>query len=95
MSRILVINSSTGEIIAALGEGPNEDFLQAIDGAETLWFSRRISRVNSRILAKRVSSAPGQPPESWREGIDDYFVEKAASVRYWHQGAWRTAPGAD
>ena len=30
-----------------------------------------------------------------QDGINDAFVEKASSVKYWQQGKWRDLQGAD
>ena len=94
LSKIVVIHSMSGEALFEFEERTDESYTQSwTDG--TMQFSRRISRVTSRALARNIRKGNGAAPERWREGIDDYFVGKASTVHYHQTGGWRTVTGAD
>lgn len=92
-SAILVIHARTGRPLAAIAAADDLNYVQTVNGGSK--FSRRISRVQPGLLARSAAASEQGKPERWREGIDDYFVEKASTVHYWHRGSWRRAAGAD
>ena len=95
VSSILVIHSKTGRVHAVLASSPDEHYLQTIDEAGTYGFSRRIGLMKPWMLRQDIREAKMPLPEWWREGIDDYFVDKASIVHYRHRASWQTVPGAD
>ena len=94
-SSILVIHSKTGQVLAVLAEWPDEHFLQTVDNAGTYGFSRRLGLMSPRMLRQDIRAAKMPLPAPWREGIDDYFVDKASQVHYRHRASWHVVLGAD
>ena len=94
-SSILVIHSRTGRILAVLASSADEHYLQTIDQAGTYGFSRRLGLMKPWMLRQDIREAKKPLPESWREGIDDYFVDTASTGHYRHRASWQTVPGAD
>ena len=93
-SRILVMHSQTGELLASLAEAADADFMQSWTDGQFV-FSRRISRTPPKVLAAAAKGGKFPRPERWRFGIDDSFVGKASQIHYMSSEVWYAAAGAD
>lgn len=65
-------------------------------GGEAIEFSRLIGKADATFIKEHYRAYGGpKPPPIDHEGIDDIFVEKASSVRYWYRGRWLKLTGSD
>jgi hypothetical protein len=70
-------------------------YLQLLDGDAAI-YSREIRTVDRDFIMGHFRSHGGpEPPPVDHHGIDDAFLEKASTTRYFHHGHWLQLPGAD
>ena len=95
-SSILVYRGGEPTDVAELARQADRDFLQTINGAGTIGFSREIDVAGVVFIRDRNKLTEGTSvPPIDHEGIDDVFIEKASVVWYWHDGRWLTLLGRD
>ena len=72
----------------------DSNWMQGI-GDGKVGYSRKIGAVDRAYIEKREAAygAPTSPID--HEGIDDGFVGKASTVRFWYKGEWIELTGAD
>ena len=96
VSSILVFWNGSTNSVAEIASSPDNDFLQTIDGAGKIGFSRMIEVVGSDYILEHYREYGGKkPPKIKHQGINDAFVEKASSVHYFHRKKWINLQGAD
>jgi hypothetical protein len=87
-----------GGSIRGIGEyfpSPDKNWLQGI-GETRAGFSRHIGRIEPGRIAEyqaRDAGAAARPFD--HDGIEEAFLEKASTVRYFDGGGWVEVPGAD
>src|SRR5690606_5937400 len=70
-------------------------WLQGMGGDEIV-YSRHIRAVDRDYILRMHQAFGGpEPPPIEHQGIEEYFVEKASSVLYCHQGKWLVLTGMD
>jgi hypothetical protein len=95
-SSILIFWGGSKKKVAEIAEAPDFDFLQTIDGNDTIGFSRGISAVNRDYILQHYRWYGGpKPPHMDHQGIDDAFIGKASTVLFYHKGRWLRLQGAD
>jgi hypothetical protein len=95
VSSILVFWNGSPRHMAKLATIPDRYFLQDI-GQGKIGFSRRISKVGKKFIQDRYHWYGGpEPPPITHEAINDGFVEKASTVRYFNGQKWIELQGAD
>ena len=95
-SVILVYRAGSPSNVAVLAPQADRNFLQTIDGAGRIGFSRELGAVGATFI--REHNHPDgtvKLPVLNHEGINDMFLEKASVVWYWHDGRWLEFAGAD
>jgi hypothetical protein len=94
-STILVFRGGSAQSVSALASSPDVGFLQTL-GFGAIGFSRLIEVADKKFIEDHHRAYGGpKPPLIDHEGIDDVYVEKASSVRYWYRGRWLTLQGSD
>src|SRR5215475_1607000 len=95
-SSILVFRADSAKLVAEIAAAKDEVFLQDVDGRGTLGYSRAISAVGKDYILEHYKAYGGpKPPPIAHQGIDDAFVDKASTVRYFYRGKWLELQGAD
>jgi hypothetical protein len=95
-SSILVFWGGSVRKVSAVAPSPDIVFLQTIDGAGNIGFSRAISALGRDYILKHYEEYGGpKPPRIDHEGINDAYVEKASGVHYYYRGKWLELQGAD
>ncbi len=95
VSAILVFPNGAVDGVREIESSPDANWLQGV-GGDRLGFSRAIAVADARYITSHYEAFGGpQPPSLDHDGIDDYFVDKASTVLYWHQGDWLRLQGAD
>jgi hypothetical protein len=96
ISSILVFWNGSIKNVAETAAAPDSDFLQTIDGAGTIGYSRTISSVNKDYALQHYRWYGGpRPPHMDHQGIDDAFIGKASRVLFYYRGKWLQLQGAD
>lgn len=96
VSSILVFWGGSTKSVANIARAEDRGYLQGIDGAGTIGFSRAIGVVDSDYILRHYREYGGpKPPPIYHEGINNAFVEKASTVLYYHRGKWLELQGAD
>ena len=95
-SSILIFAGGSSKRVTAIAESADRAFLQTIDGAGNVGFSRAIDVVGKDYLVKHHEEygGPSLPPLD-HHGINDAFAEKGSVVHYYYRGKWRQLQGAD
>ena len=95
-SSILIFAGGSSKRVTAIAESADREFLQGIDAAGNIGFSRAIDVVGKDYLVKHREEygGPSLPPVD-HQGINDAFVEKASVVHYYYRGKWLQLQGAD
>jgi hypothetical protein len=91
-SSILVYRRGETDSVAELGSRPDKDFLQ-VTAAGEIGYSRAIVTATPAYI--RGKGGLAKPATITHDGINDLFVEKGSTVRFWHEGQWLELPGAD
>ena len=96
VSSILVFWNGSTKSVAEIASSDDKGFLQTIDGAGNAGFSRAIDIVDKNYIIEHYREYGGRkPPQIKHQGINDAFVEKASSVRYFYRKKWLELQGAD
>jgi hypothetical protein len=98
VSVILVFWNGSIKSVAEIARADDRDFLQTgagDDGSKAI-FSRAIDVVDKDYILEHYREYNGtKPPPIKHQGINDAYVEKASTVRYFHRGRWLELQGAD
>jgi hypothetical protein len=95
-SSILVFWGGSVSKVSAIAASPDIGFLQTIDGARNIGFSRALGAVGRDYILKHYHAYGGpKPPSIDHQGINDVYVEKGSVVHYYHRGKWLELQGAD
>ena len=96
-SAILVYRDGAAPAAAELEPLPDATFLQVVDAAGGIGFSRGLSTGTPDHIRRHAVRGPVSSPRLAidHDGIEDAFVEKASSIWYWSDGQWSRLPGAD
>lgn len=96
VSSILVFWNGSTKSVAEIASSNDKDFLQTIDGAGNVGFSRAIGVVDKDYILEHSREYGGRKPQQIKhQGINDAFMEKASSVHYFYRKKWFELPGAD
>lgn len=96
VSSILVFWGGSDTSVAEISRAPDRDYLQVIDGAGRIGFSRVLNGVDRKyILDHYQNYGRPKPPPIKHQGINDAFAEKASVVHYFYRGHWIELQGAD
>ena len=94
-STILVYRHGQASVAAELARDSDAGYLQTIDGAGAIGFSRGLAPVGADFIRKHHDTADPPLPVLDHEGIDDAFVGKGSKVHYFSAGKWLVLSGAD
>ena len=92
VSRILVFAGERPDSVVELAASPDRMFLQTVT-EDQIGYSRAIAVVTAKAMRKYLAGECGG--EARHDGINDAFVGKASTVRYWCRGKWLELSGAD
>lgn len=96
VSSILVFWKGSTRSVAEIARSDDKSFLQTINGAGKIGFSRAIGVVDKNYILEHYRQYGGRkPPQVEHQGINDAFIEKASSVRYFYRRRWLELQGAD
>lgn len=96
VSSILVFWNGSTKSVAEIARSEDKGFLQTVDGAGNVGFSRAIDVVGKDYILEHYKEYGGRkPPQIKYQGINDAFVEKASSVHYFYRKRWLELQGAD
>ncbi len=96
VSSILVFWNGSTKSVAEIASSDDKGFLQTIDGAGNVGFSRAIGVVAKDYILEHYREYGGRkPPQIRHQGINDAFVEKASAVHYFYRKRWLELQGAD
>jgi hypothetical protein len=99
ISSILVFWNGSAKKITVLDTYPDNEWFQSIGSGQD-GFSRLIMVASKEQIlgyhdyAKEFRDVPDLPPLT-HDGIDQFFVNKASTVRYYYKGHWLNLSGAD
>ena len=94
-SAILVYRGGAAPAAAELAQRPDSNFLQVVDGAGGIGFSRRLATAAPDRIRQHASQQRTSMSDPDHDGIEDAFLEKGSSIWYWFGGRWLELPGAD
>jgi hypothetical protein len=94
-SSILVYRAGLLPAAAELARLPDATFLQVVDGAGGIGFSRSLSTAAPSHIRHHAADRLLPTPVIDHDGIEDAFLEKSSSIWYWAGGKWLELPGAD
>lgn len=95
VSSILVYGGNSTDHVAELATMADKVHLQDV-GRGRIGFSRQIGVADSeRVRDQRTSLGRLAPPRTDIDGIEDFFLEKASTIWYWHEAEWLELPGSD
>lgn len=96
VSSIWVFWGGSAKAISKIAEAEDAGYLQTIDEYGTLGFSRSIAAVGKEYIIKhsRAYDGPKLPPIH-HQGIDDAYLGKASTIRYYYREKWLELQGAD
>lgn len=96
VSSILVFWSGSIKSVAEIAASDDKGFLQTIDGAGNIGFSRAIDVVDKNYILEHYREDGGRKSLKIKhQGINDAFVEKASLVHYFYRNRWLELQGAD
>ena len=94
-SAILVFRSGIATSVDELARRPDADFLQVV-APGVIGYSRGINTIpRAELMRRRGRLGPLAPATLDHGAIDDAFVEKASTIRYWDGRRWLELPGSD
>ena len=95
ISSILIFRGASVKDVASLAPAEDKSYLQ-VGGPTTIEFSRAIFAASPTQI-RSYHKAFGGPalPRLDHDGINDAFMDKASTVRYWIGGKWLELQGAD
>jgi hypothetical protein len=94
-STILVYRNGQTSPAAELSREADAGYLQTIDGAGAIGFSRAIAPATGDWIRRHHNSADPPLPLLDHEGINDAFIGKGSKVHYFSAGKWLVLSGAD
>jgi len=95
VSAILVYRDGATKDVATLAALADKGFLQT-GSAKAIEFSRAINVATpAQMRIYDEAFGAGKMPRLDHDGINDAFVGKASTVRYWFGGKWLDLQGAD
>jgi hypothetical protein len=96
VSSVLVFWKGGTSRVGEIASGKDQGFLQQM-GDGKIGFSRTISVADGEYIRRQYKSYGGRkPPRSIsHQGINDAFLEKASTVRYFYSDRWLELRGAD
>jgi hypothetical protein len=95
VSAILVYRDGATKDVATLAAMADKGFLQT-GSPKAIEFSRAIGVATpARMRIYHQAFGVGKMPRVDHDGINDAFVGKASTVRYWHNGKWLELAGMD
>ena len=95
VSSMLVYRRGATDEVVQLAEAEDRHFLQG-SGGRSIVFSRLITAATAEFIhAMNKAYDAGPLPPIDHEGINDAFVDKGSSIKYWYQGKWLDLQGAD
>lgn len=98
VSSILIFWNGSTKSVAEIARAADKDFLQTSSGDDgsKATFSRAIDVVGKKYILEHYYGYDGvKPPPIKHQGINDAYVEKASTVRYFYRGRWLELHGAD
>lgn len=96
VSSILVFGNGSTKSVAEIAASDDKSFLQNVDGAGNIGFSRAIDVVDENYILEHYREYGGRKPLRIKyQGINDAFVEKASTVHYFYRKGWLVLQGAD
>jgi hypothetical protein len=96
VSAILVFWNGSTKSVAEIAPEDDKSYLQTIGEGGMAGFSRAIDVVDKDYILKHYREYNGKkPPPIKHQGINDAYVEKASTVRYFYRGRWLELHGAD
>lgn len=95
-SAILVFDGTSADWIAELGSEPDMNYLQVVDRAGAIGYSRVVAVAAPNAVRQRVrSDGPIAPDRIDHDGIEDAFVGKSSLIWYWSGQRWLRLAAAD
>ncbi len=96
VSSILIFWNGSTKSVAKIASSDDKSYLQTVDGAGTPGFSREIVVADKEYILEHYRADGGKKlPPIKQQGINDAFVEKGSSVRYFYRRRWLELQGAD
>jgi hypothetical protein len=96
ISSIIIFWRGSVARFSEISRGPDEEFLQTIDGQGTIGFSRAIGAADQEYILEHYRSYDGpKPPPLNHEGIEDAFLGKVSTIYYYFARRWRELQGGD
>ena len=93
ISTILVFRSGGTSHVDELARRDDADYLQVIDDARRIGYSRAITVATPGEIRRHGRSAKSARLD--HDGIDDAFVEKGSTILYWYRGRWLELEGSN
>ena len=94
-SRILVYRAGKTTKVDSLARMSDSSFMQS-DVNDVMVFSRKLDVATAKGIGDRMKERKDlKPPPLNHDGIDDGFMDKASTTRYYSRGRWLELPGAD
>ena len=94
VSSILVYRGNSTDHVDELAPVPDRGYLQDVGGGR-IGFSRAIGVADAERVRHGVRPTAARSHETDVDGIEDFFLEKASSIWYWHDGKWLQLAGSD
>ena len=95
VSSILIFWGGSEKNVSEIAKGLDKGFLQGIGNGQ-IGYSREISVVGRKYILDHYKAYGGpKPPPISHVGINDAFIEKGSTVRYYYAGKWLELTGAD
>lgn len=96
VSSILVFWNGSTKSVAEIARVSDEVYLQTMNNGREVGFARLIGVVGKDYILEHYRAYGGRkPPPIEHQGINDIYVEKASTVRYFYRGRWLQLQGAD
>jgi hypothetical protein len=84
VSVILIFRGANANAVEEFQSRPNANYMQTIDGAGRIGFSRAIAVASPAVIRRQHARYGGPLPKQLdHDGIDDLYVEKASTIWYW------------
>ena len=96
VSRILVFRGGSSKSVMQLASVADRSYLQVVGANNEVGYSRAIDVVGVEFIrAHENADADPLPRVLEHDGIEDIFVEKGSSVRYWYRDRWLRLAGVN
>jgi len=96
ISTILIYWAGDPNSVDAIRESPDRKWLQSGSDGIVNDYSRAIGSVGASYINHYYARYGGpKPPLIDHHGINEYFIDKASTVNYYHEGKWLRLSGAD